>query len=168
MEALRFSETHKNTRRSIGSTTLTLVSNFIVYFYLIIISSTYLKHLDLSQITSRYISYLRVASIYSSFTSGHADLGWFSWWRRQTAFSDIAPCCLVQVDRRFRGASRPDDVCSTHFRSGGLLHRDYSYCTWCYNPIRLSSAYLPPWEREMSGLCGVPESFKLTAGTVLP
>jgi hypothetical protein len=48
------------------------------------------------------------------------------------AFWDIAPCCLVEVDRRFRGAychhhqvHRPDDGGTMHLRNVGLLQHDY-------------------------------------------
>jgi len=43
--------------------------------------------------------------------------------------SDIAPCSLVEVDRRFRGAyflHQGDDGGSTHLWNVGLLQRDYT------------------------------------------
>jgi hypothetical protein len=41
------------------------------------------------------------------------------------AFWDIALHTLVKVERRFKGAYRPDDEGSTHLRNIGLIQRDY-------------------------------------------
>jgi hypothetical protein len=49
------------------------------------------------------------------------------------AFWDIAPCSLVEVDRRF--SKYPNDGGTEHLRNVGLLHRDYT----AVYPIRLSS-----------------------------
>jgi hypothetical protein len=46
-----------------------------------------------------------------------------------TGFWDTAPCIVVEVDRRFRGACclhRPDDVGSTYLWNICLLRRDYT------------------------------------------
>jgi hypothetical protein len=57
-------------------------------------------------------------------------------------FWNTAPCSLVGVDRRFRGAyfihhqgDDPDDGGSTHLSYVGLLHPDYI----ALHPRRLSS-----------------------------
>jgi hypothetical protein len=53
---------------------------------------------------------------------------------KTTGFSDIAPCSLIEADRRFRGAyflHYQDDYTALYLRS-------------------LSSTYSPPWEPEIS------------------
>jgi hypothetical protein len=69
---------------------------------------------------------------------------------KTTAFWDIAPCSLVEVDRRFRGAycllhHGDEDGGSTHLWNVDLLQRDYK----ALYPRRLSSSCLPPWEPDI-------------------
>jgi hypothetical protein len=75
---------------------------------------------------------------------------------KMTVFWDIAPCNLVEVDRRFRGAywlhhHLPDDGGSTHLWNVGLL-LDYT----ALYPRRLSSLYPLPWEPEIAQFLVVP------------
>jgi hypothetical protein len=66
------------------------------------------------------------------------------------ACRDVSPCSAVKVDRRFRIAycllHRPDDGGSTHVWNVGLLQRENT----TLHHRRLSSAYSPPWEHEVS------------------
>jgi hypothetical protein len=67
---------------------------------------------------------------------------------KMTAFWDIAPCSLVEVDRRFRGQyylSRPDYGGSTHIRNIRIL-RHYIVLY----PRRLSFSYSMLGEPELS------------------
>jgi hypothetical protein len=63
---------------------------------------------------------------------------------KMTAFWDIAPCSLVEVDRSFGAAccgdGRPDDGFKKHLRNVGQLLRDY---TAQYSTI-FSSSFSPP------------------------
>jgi hypothetical protein len=67
---------------------------------------------------------------------------------------NTAPCSLVVVDRRFRGAyclhhqggDRPDGLGSTHLSNVDLLQRRFT----AQYPRRLSSSYSQPWEPEIS------------------
>jgi hypothetical protein len=75
---------------------------------------------------------------------------------KMTVFWYIAPCNLVEVDRRFRGANwlhhhLPDDGGSTHLWNVGLL-LDYT----ALYPRRLSSSYPLPWEPEIAQFLVVP------------
>jgi hypothetical protein len=67
-----------------------------------------------------------------------------------TAFRDIQPCTLVDVDPRFGGAyylhHRPDDGGSMNLWNFGVLQRDYT----ALYPSKLSYSYSPPWEPEIS------------------
>jgi hypothetical protein len=73
---------------------------------------------------------------------------------KMIAFCDIAPCGLVELDWRFRGAfcvhhqgdDCPDGEGSMYFWNVSLLLWDY---TGLY-PRRLSSSYYPLWEPEVS------------------
>jgi hypothetical protein len=58
--------------------------------------------------------------------------------KKMTAFWDIAPCSLVDVDRRFRAIHRPDNGGITHLWKFGLLQRNYT----ALNSRRLSSIYI--------------------------
>jgi len=59
----------------------------------------------------------------------------------------MAPCCLVEADRRFRGTyclhyDRPDVGGSTHLLNAGLLLRG----NMALYSRKLSSSFLQPWE----------------------
>jgi hypothetical protein len=69
---------------------------------------------------------------------------------KTTAFMNIAPFSLVEVDQRFRNVyclhHGHDDGGSTHLWNVGLLQLDYT----ALYPWRLWSLYSPPWEPELS------------------
>jgi hypothetical protein len=64
-------------------------------------------------------------------------------------FSDVAPCKLAEVYRRFRGAyclqNRPDGRGSKHLWNIGKLIQDYA----TQHPRRRSSSNSLPWEPEI-------------------
>jgi hypothetical protein len=69
---------------------------------------------------------------------------------KMTAFWDIAPCNLVELDRRFRDVcylhQGLDDGSGTHLWNVGILQREY---TVSY-PRKLLSSYSLSWESEIS------------------
>jgi hypothetical protein len=56
---------------------------------------------------------------------------------KMTAFWDVTPCSLVEVDLRFRG-----EYC--------LHHHDAVHDCTALHPWKLSHSYSPPWEPEIS------------------
>jgi hypothetical protein len=73
--------------------------------------------------------------------------------RKMTVFFDVAPYILIQIDRRFRGASYllayrslPDEGGSKRLWNVWQFLRDYT----TIHKRRQSSSYSPPWEREIS------------------
>jgi hypothetical protein len=67
-----------------------------------------------------------------------------NYYLKMTAFRDIQPCTLVDVDPRFGGAyylhHRPDDGGSMNLWNFGVLQRDYT----ALYPSKLSYSYSPP------------------------
>jgi hypothetical protein len=60
----------------------------------------------------------------------------------KTVFWDGAPCRLLDIDRRFRGAHNPDDGGSKHLWNVGQFLPDYT----AQHPRRQPSSFSPPWE----------------------
>jgi hypothetical protein len=80
-------------------------------------------------------------------------------------FCDVAPCSLIEIDRRFRGAyclhrQGDDDGRNKHFWNIGQFLPHFT----AQHPRTQSSSYSPPWEPEISQLL---IDYRLISGTQL-